>query len=92
MVQTFASIAGNRATARTRETFFEQLARLAEPAAGPDWRYLDAWNNAFEVLGSLGPEGAPAPRLRWLLETYAKLLDARLATLSAGGFQGGPGA
>ncbi len=89
MVRTFAALAARRAPDGGRDAFLSQLARLAEPARGPDWRYLDAWNNAYEVLDSLGPD-VPAASLRWLLETYAGLLSLHLSALPQGA--GAPGA
>ena len=59
--------------------------------ARDDWRYLDAWNNAFEMLDPLGSGESHLPRTRWMLETYAGLLGGRIAALRAAGAIRKPG-
>ena len=92
MVQVFPKAAGGRATDATRESYFALLARLVEPARAGDWRYLDAWNNAFEILDRLGLVESHLPRMRWLLEAYAQLLESRIASLQTAASVKGAGA
>lgn len=50
------------------EELLVQLSAIRSHACGPDLRYLDAWNNAYEAL-------RPDPDER-LLATYAEILRA----------------
>ena len=65
-----------------RDAFLAQVVRLEEPARGPDPRFLDVWNHAYEAIASwpapLREEGAA----RFTLERYAAILDHHLAEMA----------
>lgn len=58
---------------------FDALHRLEAAARTDDWRYFDAWNNAFEAFAAADCLDALRARAAAFLETYAALLASHLA-------------
>lgn len=61
--------------------FFDLLARLDAPAWGDDLRFLDAWNNAFELMLTWPGPLRAREDVRAALRSYARLLDHHAASL-----------
>jgi hypothetical protein len=74
MVRLWPRLSRGVATPADRAQFFAMLAHLWEPALSEDLRFLDAWNNAYEVAADEFPPS--------LLAAYAQLLDAHVRRLS----------
>lgn len=62
-----------------RDAFLAQLARLESASRGPDLRFLDAWNLAYEAIASWPQPFREEGAARWILERYASILDHHLA-------------
>ena len=57
------------------------LGSLHDAARGEDWRFLDAWNNAYETIAA--DEGlARAAPAQSMFATYAELLDHHIRRLA----------
>lgn len=63
-----------------RAVVFSLLRDLEAPARSQDLRFLDAWNNACEVLLAWS-QGEHRDDARGALESYASLLEAHLKRL-----------
>ncbi len=50
MVRLFPKVQQGKASADDAASYCEQLEQLMKAALTEDWRFLDAWNNAFEVI------------------------------------------
>jgi hypothetical protein len=77
MVRLFPKMQAQKAKPEEVTQYFDNLTLLMRSAMGKDWRYLDAWNNAFEVvqpqMGNLPPD-----RVSQFLSQYAFLLRSHL--------------
>jgi hypothetical protein len=60
---------------------FDALQGLEAAARTDDWRFLDAWSNAFEALAAASCPDALRPRAAAFLDAYAALLALHLARL-----------
>ena len=61
---------------------FDALHRLEAAARTDDWRFVDAWNNAFEAFAAADCADALRARAAAFLDAYAALLASHLARLS----------
>ena len=60
---------------------FDALHGLEAAARTDDWRFLDAWSNAFEALAAASCPDALRPRAAAFLDAYAALLALHLGRL-----------
>ncbi len=56
MVRLWPSVRKGPRTPELLATYLDALFSLASRAGGDDWRYLDAWNNAYETLTTAADE------------------------------------
>ena len=61
---------------------FDALHRLEAAARSDDWRFFDAWNNAFEAFAATDCPEALRARAAAFLEAYAALLALHLAPVA----------
>lgn len=74
MVRLWPRVGRGTATLEDRSHFFDRLAELGQPAHSADLRFLDAWNNAYEVAADDFPQVFVA--------AYVELLEAHVRRLS----------
>lgn len=82
MVRLFPRVRRRHVDAGVLEALLSSLAAIAPAAASPDLRFLDAWNNVYEVLfeDGRGRMLTPAQAAR-LLSGYTEILRAQLGRL-----------
>jgi len=64
-----------------RALVFSLLASLEAPARSEDLRFLDAWNNACEILLAWPPDQLDRDDARGALQAYASLLETHIRRL-----------
>ena len=75
MVRLWPRLTRGIATPEDLSELFEHLGALSELAGGADLRFLDAWNNAYEALGTSAHDD--------FLSEYAQILEVQLDRLRA---------
>jgi hypothetical protein len=80
MVRLWPQLAADPSSAAL-ERLTAALGGLRDAARGEDWRFLDAWNNAYETVAA--DEGlARTTPAQALFATYAELLDDHIRRLA----------
>ena len=67
---------------KARSAFFTLLARLETPAMRDDLRFLDAWNNAFELMTDWPAAARDRDETRAAIRIYARILDHQAGRLA----------
>lgn len=80
MVRLWPRIRKRRATPEEQVEFLRGVMGLSILARTEDWRFLDAWNHAFEALDLL-TGGCDAELVRQFLIGYEQLLEHHLEEL-----------
>jgi hypothetical protein len=81
MVRLWPAFSAARSSGAALESLAAGLHGLREAARGEDWRFLDAWNNAYESIAVDEAIVSTAPA-QALLATYAQLLDHHIQRLA----------
>ena len=81
MVRLWPAFSAAPSSGAALESLAAGLLGLREAARGEDWRFLDAWNNAYESIAVDEAIVGTAPA-QALLATYAQLLDDHIQRLA----------
>ena len=83
MVRLWPQINNGKGTLKAKSEFLSCLSQLAGMALSQDWRFLDAWNNAYESIIKMNLSDRELRQKRTdVLQLYAFILETHVNNLA----------